>query len=103
MNQELSGFTRGFAAARHLAVQDLHEQARAAGASGVVGVRFAHQVSPGRIKVAKDTGRQRMGLSPASIAMGADVPTEGPDKRDGITITIQAAGTAIRRQAPANY
>jgi uncharacterized protein YbjQ (UPF0145 family) len=99
-NQELSGPTRGFAAARDMAVKDLRNQARATGASGIVGVRFDHRVARERVKVAMATGRQRTGLSPATIAIGADVPTEGRDKRDGIMVTIQAVGTAIRRQAP---
>lgn len=99
-NQELSGPTRGFAAARDVAVRDLRNQARAAGASGIVGVRFEHRVTRERVKVAMDAGRQRSGLSPTSIAIGAEVPTEGRDKRDGIMVTIQAVGTAIRRQAP---
>jgi hypothetical protein len=41
-------------------------------------------------------------VSPATLAIGGDVPTEGRDKREGLAITIHAVGTAIRREARAD-
>jgi len=97
-NQELEEFSRGFSAARETAVRYLRSQASAVGASGIVGVKLEHRVSRERVRVATQVGRQRTGLSPATLAMGGDVPTEGRDKRDGLAVTIQAVGTAIRRE-----
>lgn len=97
-NQEVNEYSRGFAAARDTAVRYLRSQAAAAGASGIVGVRLQHDVCPKTVKVATYPGKQRTGLSVTTLAIGGDVPTEGRDKRDGLAVTIQAVGTAIRRQ-----
>jgi hypothetical protein len=42
---------------------------------------------------------QRPTYSPTTIGMGAQAPMRGADQRSGLVITIQAAGTAIRRAA----
>jgi uncharacterized protein YbjQ (UPF0145 family) len=99
-NQELREFSLGFAAARERAVQYLHGQADAVNASGIVGVRLEHRVSPERIKVAIAAVRPT-GVSPTTIAIGGgyQAPT-GKDTREGIVVTIHVVGTAIRREAP---
>ena len=95
--QEYDEFTRGFAAGRASAAGQLRRQARAAGASGIIGVSFEHRVAAGRVRVGV-TGAISSGLSPTTIAMGAE-PLRGKDRREGIMVTIQATGTAVTRRS----
>ena len=97
-NQELSEYSRGFAAARSAAIDRLRRQARAVAADGIVGVSLSYTIGHGAVRVSIDPTQRRTGLSEQAIAIGAHLPTEGQDKRDGIMITFQAAGTAIRRE-----
>jgi uncharacterized protein YbjQ (UPF0145 family) len=98
-NQELIEYSRGFSNARRAAVHMLRDQARRSGADGVVGVAFDHDVSRAKLKVAITAAGQSTGVSPASLAMGADAVSRGRDTRSGIVVTIQAVGSAIRRRA----
>ncbi len=98
-NQELSGPTRGFAAARDV---------RSGTCAIRRGLRVRAESSACALSTASHASASRWRWTPGasapgsrtSIAIGAEVPTEGRDKRDGIMVTIQAVGTAIRRQAP---
>jgi uncharacterized protein YbjQ (UPF0145 family) len=98
-NQELFEFSDGFSAARQAAVADLRSQARSVDADGVVGVSFDYEITRGKFAV-RGVGRGASGLSPGTIAIGGGelVPIGGADKRTGVVITVQSAGTAIRRQ-----
>jgi uncharacterized protein YbjQ (UPF0145 family) len=100
-NQELLEFSEAFSAARRTAVAQLRSQAKSAGADGVVGVSFDYQLDSAKIRV-RGVGRGTTGVSPATLGMGADLPSGGADKRSGMIITVQAAGTAIRRAGAAN-
>ena len=98
-NQEIYEFSAGFSSARRAAVLDLRDQARSVGADGVVGVYFQYEMAKQELRIDRRAG-QASGLSPASIAMGAnpaDFGGGGGDKRDGFVFTFHAAGTAIRR------
>jgi uncharacterized protein YbjQ (UPF0145 family) len=99
-NQELHEFSDGATAARQLAVRGLSSQARTAKADGIVGVSFEHNLTRRKFTVAsggKMAGQRPTGIRPYTWALGADVPTRGADKRDGLVITVHAVGTAIRR------
>ena len=98
-NQELIEFSDAFSAARHAAVRQLRSQADAAGGDGVVGVALQHSLASGSFKTAQVGMWQRPTYSPTTIGMGAQAPMRGADQRSGLVITIQAAGTAIRRAA----
>jgi uncharacterized protein YbjQ (UPF0145 family) len=99
-NQELEEFSRGFSAARERAISYLRGQARAARADGIVGVTLDHSISRARIRVAIPTVRPTgAGVSTIAIGGGYQAAT-GQNKRDGIVVTVQAVGTAIRREAP---
>jgi uncharacterized protein YbjQ (UPF0145 family) len=100
-NQELSEYSRGFSATRQTAVRDLRSDAKRVGAAGIVGVGFDHDVSRATLRVAVTTTSQATGISPTTLAMGADYTQRGRDSRSGIVVTIQAVGTAIRRQTRA--
>jgi uncharacterized protein YbjQ (UPF0145 family) len=111
-NQELTEYSRGFSEARKTAVSMLRDQAQRVGATGVVGVQFDHDVSRAKLDVAKfygyqtgyqsgyQSGYRPNSLSPATLAMGGQTGNQGRDSRSGIVVTIQAVGTAIRRQQP---
>lgn len=75
MNQELTDFTQGVYAARESALRSLTRQASANGAEGIVGVR-----------IEQDTGFH-------SFRVGA---VGGGGDREGLIITLQVFGTAIR-------
>jgi uncharacterized protein YbjQ (UPF0145 family) len=100
-NQELTEFSDGFSTARHAAVRYLRSQAEAAGGEGVVGVALSHAIEPGSFKVIQTgTAGRRPAFSPTTIGTARDVPSQGgTDERSGMVITIQAAGTSIRRAA----
>jgi uncharacterized protein YbjQ (UPF0145 family) len=108
-NQELREFSDGATAARQVAVRHLSGQARTVKADGIVGVSFDHNLTRRRFTVAsggKMAGQRATGVRPATWALGADIPTRGADKRDGLVITVHAVGTAIRRSdhsAPATF
>ncbi|HTA13449.1 MAG TPA: heavy metal-binding domain-containing protein [Solirubrobacteraceae bacterium] len=70
-NQELGEFTQGVYSARETVVQRLTEQAARLDASGVIGVRIAHDI--------------------ARMSVGA-----GTYSRGGLMVTFHAIGTAIR-------
>jgi hypothetical protein len=74
----------------------LRDQARSAGADGIVGVHLDHEVSLAKLRVAT-ISRQASWVSPTTVAIGGDMPTTGRDSRSGIVVTIQAVGTAIHR------
>jgi uncharacterized protein YbjQ (UPF0145 family) len=76
-NQELTDFTQGVYAARERALGALASQAAASGADGIVGVRI----------------EQQTGLH--SFRMGG---LGGQGDREGLMITLQAFGTAIRER-----
>jgi uncharacterized protein YbjQ (UPF0145 family) len=102
-NQELNEYSRGFSEARKTAVSALHGQAQRAGADGVVGVQFDHDVSRAKLEVAKygygyQSGYRSSGVSPTTLALGVQPANQGRDSRSGIVVTIQAVGTAIRRR-----
>ncbi len=77
VNQELTDFTQGVYAARESALGSLVSQANANGADGIVGVR-----------VEQDTAFH-------SFSVGA---IGGRGERQGLVITLQAFGTAIRER-----
>jgi uncharacterized protein YbjQ (UPF0145 family) len=97
-NQELGEYSLGFAAARRQAIEELRRQALAAGADGIVGLELRHDLQARSFPIARARSRQASGLSLTALAVGADTPAEGADRRDGIAITIHAVGTAIRRR-----
>jgi uncharacterized protein YbjQ (UPF0145 family) len=76
INQELTEFTQGVYAARESALRSLVRQASANGADGIVGVR-----------IEQDTGMH-------SFRVGSSVGGRGD--REGLIITLQVFGTAIR-------
>ncbi len=83
MNQELTEFTQGVYAARESALRSLVRQASANGADGIVGVR-----------IEQDTGMH-------SFRVGSSVGGRGD--REGLIITLQVFGTAIRaRDVPSS-
>jgi uncharacterized protein YbjQ (UPF0145 family) len=98
-NQELTEFSDAFSNARHAAVRYLRSQADSAGGDGIVGVTLEHSISEGSFKVYQAGMRSSTGLSPTTLGMGAQPVQSGSDERSGLVITIQAAGTAIRRAA----
>jgi hypothetical protein len=112
-NQELFEFSDGFSAARRAVVADLRGQAESVKAGGIVGVSFDYEIAPGKFAVA-GVGKGATGLSTGTIAIGGLstgtialgggelVRAGGADKREGIVITMHAAGTAIRRQPAAD-
>jgi uncharacterized protein YbjQ (UPF0145 family) len=77
-NQELSDFTQGVYAARERALGSLSMQANANRAHGIVGVRVEQQTVP------------------HSMRMGGGLG--GTGERQGLLITLQAFGTAIRER-----
>lgn len=77
VNQELTDFTQGVYAAREHALRSLSIQASADRADGIVGVRIEQQTALHSIRVG--------GLG-------------GTGERQGLIITLQAFGTAIREQ-----
>ena len=81
VNQELTDFTQGVYAARERALGALARQAGASGADGIVGVRIEQQ-----------TGFH-------SFRMGS---VGGQGDREGLMITLQAFGTAIRERKRAD-
>jgi uncharacterized protein YbjQ (UPF0145 family) len=106
-NQELTEFSRGFSEARKRAVSLLRGQAERIDADGVVGVEFDHDVSREKLDVAKysygyqggyQSGYRSNRTSMTTYAMGAQPANQGRDSRSGVVVTIQAVGTAIRRQ-----
>ncbi len=102
-NQELVEFSDGFSAARRAVVADLSGQAQSVKAGGIVGLSFDYEIKRGKFPVA-GVGLGSSGLSSGTIAIGGGelVPTGGADKREGVVITMHAAGTAIRRQPAAD-
>ena len=80
-NQEMTEVTQGVYAARERALGALASQAGASGADGIVGVRI----------------EQQTGLH--SFRMGA---VGGQGDREGLMITLQAFGTAIRERERAD-
>ena len=98
-NQELTEYSRGFAAARAAAVDRLRRQARLAGAAGIVGVSLDYRIARTRIRVGIEPRQRQLGLTPGTVATGAHVPNEGLGRRAGVVVTFQAVGTAIRRCA----
>jgi uncharacterized protein YbjQ (UPF0145 family) len=99
-NQELTEFSDAFSNARHAAVRYLRSQAEAAGGDGIVGVTLEHSVGEGKFQVYQSGMQRSTGLRSTTLAMGATPPAQGgSDERSGLVITIQAAGTAIRRRA----
>jgi uncharacterized protein YbjQ (UPF0145 family) len=97
-NQELHEYSEGFSNARRIAVYDLRDQARAAGADGVVGVSFQYDMTTRELAV-DQRYRPDTGVHVAPMAVGVTMPPGGggADKRDGVVFTVHAAGTAIRR------
>lgn len=79
VNQELTDFTQGIYAARESALRSLTGQANANGADGIVGVRI----------------EQQAGAHSFSVGAGG-----GRGDRQGLIITLQAFGTAIREREP---
>lgn len=99
-NQELTEFSDAFSDARHAAVRYLRSQADSAGGDGIVGVTLEHSMSEGSFQVYPSGMQSSSGLRPTTLGMGASPPAQrGADERSGLVITIQAAGTAIRRVA----
>jgi uncharacterized protein YbjQ (UPF0145 family) len=98
VNQEIHEYSEGFSNARRIAVLDLRDQAREAGADGVVGVSFRYEMTDQEL-VVDQRNRPDTGVHIAPMAVGVSAPPGGggADKRDGIVFTVQAAGTAIRR------
>jgi uncharacterized protein YbjQ (UPF0145 family) len=80
-NQELTDFTQGVYAARESALESLASQANATGADGIVGVRIDQETAL------------------HSFSMGA---IGGRGDRQGLMITLQVFGTAIRERERAN-
>src|SRR5581483_11960212 len=70
-NQELTDYTQGTYAARHTAMTAIADQARAAGADGVVGVHLDQHVRSHRV--------QQLGLD-----------------REDLIVTLHVIGTAVR-------
>jgi len=108
-NQELTEYSRGFSEARKTAISMLRGQAERAGADGIVGVEFDHDVSRAKLDVAQLYGYQagyqsgqsgyRSGyVSTTTLTLGGQATNQGRGSRSGIVVTIQAVGTAIRRQ-----
>jgi uncharacterized protein YbjQ (UPF0145 family) len=80
VNQELTDFTQGIYAARESALRSLSIQANANRADGIVGVRIEQQTAP------------------HSFGVGG---FGGSGDRQGLIVTLQAFGTAIRERSPA--
>lgn len=108
-NQELTEYSRGFSKARETAIEMLRGQAEGVSADGVVGVQFDHDVSRAKLDVAKvygygtsyqyqQAGYRSSSASSTSLVLGGQAGNQGRDSRSGIVVTIQAVGTAIRRQ-----
>jgi uncharacterized protein YbjQ (UPF0145 family) len=76
VNQELSDFTQGVYAARERALGSLSTQANANRADGIVGVRIEQQTALHSMRMGSGLG--------------------GSGERQGLLITLQAFGTAIR-------
>jgi hypothetical protein len=87
----------------------LRGQAERVGADGIVGVEFDHDVSRAKLDVAQLYGYQagyqsgqsgyRSGyVSTTTLTLGGQATNQGRGSRSGIVVTIQAVGTAIRRQ-----
>jgi uncharacterized protein YbjQ (UPF0145 family) len=76
-NQELTEFTQGVYSAREIVVERMTEQAAKLGASGVIGVRIAHNI-----------GRMSVG--------------SGTYSRGGLMVTFHAIGNAIRDSGSAD-
>ncbi len=100
-NQELTDYSAGFSAARKFAVRYLRSQAQTVGATGIVGVTLDHSVSKETLSVGYAEAQMAGNLSPTTVALGG-TRASGRSSRDGIVVTIQAVGTAIRRSAPVN-
>jgi uncharacterized protein YbjQ (UPF0145 family) len=103
-NQELTEYSRGFSAARTAAVRSLSGQAQTVGATGIVGVRLAHTVKKEHLKVTPAMAQgggpyAQVGgtYSSGSVVISGAGTASGRDSRDGLVVTIQIAGTAIRR------
>ncbi|MCL2417663.1 MAG: heavy metal-binding domain-containing protein [Conexibacteraceae bacterium] len=98
-NQELIEFSDGFVDARRAVVEDLHQQARTAGAHGVVGVTLDYRLDRRKIRVMR-MRQQPSGYGVGTIALGGgDAPMQrgGSDSRDGIVFTVNAVGTGVRQ------
>ena len=78
VNQELTDFTQGVYAARESALGSLTGQANANGADGIVGVRIEQET--------------------AFHSFSVDSSIGGRGDRQGLIITLQAFGTAIRQR-----
>ena len=78
VNQELTDFTQGVYAARESALGSLTGQANANGADGIVGVRIEQETAFHSFSVGSSIG--------------------GRGDRQGLIITLQAFGTAIRQR-----
>jgi uncharacterized protein YbjQ (UPF0145 family) len=100
-NQELTDYSSGFSAARKYAVRYLRSQAQAVRADGIVGVTLEHSVSKASLSVGYAEAQRSATLGPTTVAIGGS-QASGRSSRDGIVVTIQAVGTAIRRAAPVN-
>jgi uncharacterized protein YbjQ (UPF0145 family) len=79
VNQELTDFTQGIYAAREHALRSLTLQANANRADGIVGVRI----------------EQQMAAHSFRVGMGG---IAGSGEREGLIVTLQAFGTAIRER-----
>jgi uncharacterized protein YbjQ (UPF0145 family) len=77
VNQELTDFTQGIYAAREHALRSLSAQADANRADGIVGVRIEQQMAPHSFRVGN---------------------IGGSGEREGLIVTLQAFGTAIRQR-----
>jgi uncharacterized protein YbjQ (UPF0145 family) len=104
-NQEIEEFSHAFTEARRAAVLHLRGQAASAGASGIVGVKLEHHLERRSFKVGWAPGQaaaRRAALArsqggPISRPVDLSMPASGgADAREGVVITIQALGTAIR-------
>jgi uncharacterized protein YbjQ (UPF0145 family) len=97
-NQELVDFTQGLQAARHLALRQLHAEARALGAAGLVGVvldqeQRAHEV--------ERSNSERTDLIASVHALGTAVAAAEAAAVPPIELVLPLSGAAHTRPRPA--
>ncbi len=103
-NQELEEISRAFNLARETVRARLRGQLSDARGTGAVGVELSHSVHREKLALASTLqSRSRRGWQTGRLGVPYFVSGRGDVERRGWTITMHAAGTAIRRREPPSH